>query len=237
MAHTTFNVHPGEVAKFEALSARWWDTESEFKTLHDTNPLRLGYIEQKVGSLSGKKILDVGCGGGILSESLARKGARVMGIDMAEAALKVAHLHLYESGVQVDYRHTTVEQLAAEKPAVFDVVTCMEMLEHLPDPSSVIQACAHAVKPGGQVFFSTLNRNPKSYLFAIIGAEYLLQLLPKGTHDYAQFIRPSELAQWLRLAQLELKDLTGLHYNPLSRNYALGKDISVNYLVYAQRPF
>ena len=235
MTQHRHNVDPAEVAKFEALAARWWDPHSEFKPLHDINPLRLDYIDRHAG-LAGKQVLDVGCGGGILSEAMARRGARVTGIDMGEAPLGVARLHQYESGVEVDYQHATAEQLAAAQPASFDVVTCLEMLEHVPDPGSVIQACSQLVKPGGRVFFSTLNRNPKSYLFAIVGAEYLLRMLPRGTHDYRKFIRPSELDAWARGAGLELEDLTGMSYNPLSGEYRLGRDVDVNYLATYTRP-
>ncbi len=224
------NMDPNEIAKFEALASRWWDPNSEFKPLHDINPLRLDYIDQRVG-LAGKKVLDVGCGGGILSESMATRGAEVTGIDLGEAPLSVAELHLLESEASVSYRKISAEDLAAEAPESFDAVTCMEMLEHVPDPSSIIKACAQLVKPGGHVFFSTLNRNPKSFLFAIVGAEYVLRLLPKGTHEYAKFIRPSELDHWARQAGLETEDVTGMTYNPLTRTYALGRDISVNYLV------
>jgi 2-polyprenyl-6-hydroxyphenyl methylase/3-demethylubiquinone-9 3-methyltransferase len=235
MSHHSHNVDPAEVAKFEELASRWWDPHSEFKPLHDINPLRVDYIERRA-ALAGKQVLDVGCGGGILSEAMARHGARVTGIDMGEAPLSVARLHQYESGVEVDYQRITAEQLAAAQPGSFDVVTCLEMLEHVPDPASVIHACAQLVKPGGQVFFSTLNRNPKSYLFAILGAEYLLRLLPKGTHDYRKFIRPSELDEWARQAGLELDDLTGMSYNPLSGEYRLGDDVDVNYLAAYTRP-
>jgi 2-polyprenyl-6-hydroxyphenyl methylase/3-demethylubiquinone-9 3-methyltransferase len=235
MSHHAHNVDPAEVAKFEELASRWWDPHSEFKPLHDINPLRVDYIERRA-ALAGKQVLDVGCGGGILSEAMARHGARVTGIDMGEAPLSVARLHQYESGVEVDYQRITAEQLAAAQPGSFDVVTCLEMLEHVPDPASVIHACAQLVKPGGQVFFSTLNRNPKSYLFAILGAEYLLRLLPKGTHDYRKFIRPSELDEWARQAGLELDDLTGMSYNPLSGEYRLGDDVDVNYLAAYTRP-
>jgi 2-polyprenyl-6-hydroxyphenyl methylase/3-demethylubiquinone-9 3-methyltransferase len=231
----THNVNPVEVEKFSALAARWWDPESEFKPLHDINPLRLDYIVRQAGGLAGKKVLDVGCGGGILAESMAEQGAQVSGIDMAEAGLEVARLHLHESGLSVDYRQITAEHLAEENPAGFDVVTCMEMLEHVPNPPSVVAACARLVKPGGSVFFSTINRNPKSYLYAIVGAEYLLRLLPKGTHDYAHFIRPAELAGWLREAELELADLSGMSYNPLTRRYGMGRDLRVNYLAHARR--
>ena len=231
------NVDQTEINKFEELASRWWDPHSEFKPLHEINPLRLGYIEDHAGGLSGKKVLDVGCGGGILAESMAEKGAEVMGIDMGDANLEVARLHLLESGLEVDYRQVPVEKLAAEMPGAFDVVTCMEMLEHVPDPGSVIRACATLVKPGGKVFFSTINRNPKSYLFAIVGAEYLLHLLPKGTHDYARFIRPSELNRWVREAGLETRDITGMTYNPFTRVYRLDPgDVDVNYLVTTDKP-
>jgi 2-polyprenyl-6-hydroxyphenyl methylase/3-demethylubiquinone-9 3-methyltransferase len=230
MTATAANVDQAEIKKFEDLASRWWDPESEFKPLHQINPLRLEYINKAV-SLKGKTTLDVGCGGGILAESMAAKGAKVTGLDMGEAPLKVAELHLLESGLEVDYIRLPVEQLAEQQPASFDVVTCMEMLEHVPDPSSVIRACAKLVKPGGHLFFSTLNRNPKSYLFAIVGAEYLLKLLPKGTHDFAKFIRPSEMGEWIREADLELEDMIGLVYNPLTKAYKLGPDISVNYMM------
>jgi 2-polyprenyl-6-hydroxyphenyl methylase/3-demethylubiquinone-9 3-methyltransferase len=233
--NVTHNVDQQELAKFSALASRWWDKESEFKPLHDINPLRLDYIDKRVGGLAEKSVLDVGCGGGILSESMAQRGAKVTGIDMSEGPLSVAKLHLYESGLNVDYQSTTAEQLATERPDSFDIVTCMEMLEHVPDPASVIWACHNLVKPGGQVFFSTINRNPKSYLFAIVGAEYILRLLPKGTHDYAKFIRPAELAQWVRAAGGEIKDITGMSYNPFSKHYSLGQKVSVNYIVHTQR--
>lgn len=235
MTQHAHNVDPAEVAKFEELASRWWDPQSEFKPLHDINPLRVDYIDRHAG-LAGKRVLDVGCGGGILSEAMAQRGARVTGIDMGEAPLSVARLHQYESGVEVDYRHATAEQLAAEQPASYDVVTCLEMLEHVPDPGSVIRACSQLVKPGGLVCFSTLNRNPKSYLLAIIGAEYLLRMLPRGTHDYRKFIRPSELDEWARQADLDLADLTGMSYNPLSGEYRLGHDVDVNYLATYTRP-
>lgn len=234
MTTHTLNVDPAEVAKFEALASRWWDPNSEFKPLHDINPLRLDYIDRRAG-LKDKLVADIGCGGGILSESMAQRGAIVTGIDMGEAPLSVAKLHKLESGVEVDYRQGTVEELAAEQPEHYDVVTCLEMLEHVPDPASVIKACANLVKPGGHVFLSTLNRNPKSYLFAIIGAEYLLKLLPKGTHDYSKFIRPSELESWVRQADLSVRELTGMSYNPLSKKYSLGYDVSVNYLMHCQK--
>lgn len=233
MNQTAHNVDPAEIAKFEELAARWWDPHSEFKPLHDINPLRLDYIHRQV-DLAGKQVIDVGCGGGILSEGMAALGAEVTGIDMGEAPLSVARLHLYESGLKVDYRQITAEAMAEEAPGRFDVVTCMEMLEHVPDPASVIAACHRLVKPDGHVFFSTINRNPKSYLFAIIGAEYMLRLLPKGTHDYRKFIRPSELAEWARAAGLEVRDITGMTYNPLTQTYSLGTDSSVNYLMTCQ---
>lgn len=231
----TANVDPSEIAKFEALASRWWDPHSEFKPLHDINPLRLNWIDERA-SLHGKRVLDVGCGGGILSESMARRGASVTGIDMGEAPLSVARMHLFESGLQVDYRQVQVEVLAAEQPGSFDVVTCLEMLEHVPDPASVIRACFTLVKPGGKVFFSTINRNPKAYMFAIVGAEYLLRLLPRGTHDYEKFIRPSELGSWIRHAGLELNEMTGLHFNPLTKRYWLGPNVDVNYMVATTRP-
>ena len=233
MSETAHNVDHNEVGKFEALASRWWDPDSEFKPLHEINPLRLDYIDERA-SINGKKIVDVGCGGGILAESMALRGAEVTGIDMGEAPLEVAKLHQLESGVNVDYRRMTAEQLAEEMPQSFDVVTCMEMLEHVPDPSSVIASCFKLVKPGGEVFFSTINRNPKSYLFAIVGAEYVLNMLPKGTHDYNKFIRPSELESWARHAGLEMKHITGMTYNPFSRKYSLGKDIDVNYMIHCR---
>ena len=228
------NVDHAEIAKFEALAYRWWDRESEFKPLHEINPLRVNWIEEHV-RLAGKKVLDVGCGGGILSEAMALRGATVTGIDMGEAPLSVARLHQLESGVEVDYRQSTAEALAAEMPGQFDVVTCLEMLEHVPDPASVIRACHALVKPGGQVFFSTINRNPKAYLLAIIGAEYLLKMLPRGTHDFRKFIRPSELGAWCRAAGLEVKDVIGMTYNPLTKHYKLGPDVDVNYMIQTLR--
>jgi 2-polyprenyl-6-hydroxyphenyl methylase/3-demethylubiquinone-9 3-methyltransferase len=229
--NNTDNVDPAELAKFSDLAHRWWDTESEFRPLHQINPLRLDWITDIV-PIAGKRVLDVGCGGGILSDAMARRGAEVLGIDLATKALRVAQLHALEaqtSGVQ--YREISAEALAVEQPESFDVVTCMEMLEHVPDPSSVVRACAQIVKPGGHVFFSTINRNPKSFLFAIVGAEYVLNLLPKGTHEYAKFIRPSELARYAREAGLELEHTKGLEYNPLSRRYWLSGDTSVNYML------
>lgn len=230
------NVDHQEIAKFDELASRWWDAQGEFKPLHDINPLRLNYIDQRA-SLNGKRVLDIGCGGGILAEAMARRGASVTGIDLAEAPLQVARLHQSESGIEIKYRHIGAEDLARAEPAGFDVVTCMEMLEHVPDPASAIQACARLVKPDGHVFFSTISRTPKSYLFAIVGAEYLLQLLPKGTHDYRKFIRPSELESWAREAGLVLHDLTGMHYNPLTQHYWLAPGVDVNYLAYCRPEF
>jgi 2-polyprenyl-6-hydroxyphenyl methylase/3-demethylubiquinone-9 3-methyltransferase len=230
MTQTTHNVDHSEISKFEELAARWWDPHSEFKPLHDINPLRLDYIDA-AADLSGKEVLDVGCGGGILSESMASRGAKVLGIDMGEMPLKVAELHTLESGVEMTYRRTSAEALAAERPGSFDIVTCMEMLEHVPDPASVVHACAQLVRPSGFVFFSTINRNPKSYLLAILGAEYILGMLPKGTHDYARFIRPSELDRWVRAAGMHTTDITGMTYNPFGASYRLTKaDVDVNYL-------
>jgi len=228
------NADPAEIAKFEALAARWWDPHSEFKPLHDINPLRLHFINDRVG-LKGKKVLDVGCGGGILAEAMAALGADVTGIDLGEAPLAVARLHLKESGQFVAYRRISAEDLAAESPGAFDVVTCLEMLEHVPDPASTVRACATLVRPQGQVFFSTINRNPKSWLFAIVGAEYILKLLPRGTHEYAKLIRPSELALWCREAGLDIRELAGMHYNPLTQHYRLGTGVDVNYLAFATR--
>jgi 2-polyprenyl-6-hydroxyphenyl methylase/3-demethylubiquinone-9 3-methyltransferase len=228
------NADPIELQKFSDLAHRWWDPNSEFKPLHDINPLRLDYIDRKA-RLKDRTVLDVGCGGGILAESMAARGAQVTGIDLSDKALGVARLHLFESGQKVDYRKISAEALAQERPAAFDIVTCLEMLEHVPDPSSTVKACAALVKPGGQVFFSTLNRNPKSYLFAVIGAEYLLRLLPRGTHDYARFIRPSELARFCRDAGLGVTEIVGMTYNPFSRTYSLGDDTDVNYLVRAAK--
>jgi 2-polyprenyl-6-hydroxyphenyl methylase/3-demethylubiquinone-9 3-methyltransferase len=229
------NVDPAELAKFSALAHRWWDPQSEFRPLHEINPLRLAHIERLAGGLAGKRALDVGCGGGILAEAMAVKGAQVTGIDLAEKPIKVAMLHASETGSSVDYRIISAEALADESPAGFDIVTCMEMLEHVPDPPSTVQACARLVKPGGQVFFSTINRNPKSFLFAIVGAEYVLRLLPRGTHEYARFIRPSELSRACREAGLTVTDITGMTYNPLTKVYSLGRDVDVNYLVGAER--
>jgi len=231
----TVNADPAELAKFSELAHRWWDAESEFRPLHQINPLRLDWIDRQV-PLQGKRVLDVGCGGGILADAMARKGADVLGIDLAAKALKVAQLHALEAETpRVQYREVSAEALAQEQPASFDVVTCMEMLEHVPDPASVVRACRQLVKPGGWVFFSTINRNPKSFLFAIVGAEYVLQLLPKGTHEYAKFIKPSELAGFCREAGLTLKGSRGMEYNPLTRRYWLSGDTSVNYLLATQR--
>lgn len=233
--NTRDNVDPAEIARFERLAARWWDRDSEFRPLHEINPLRANWIDERA-PVAGRRVLDVGCGGGILAEALARRGAAVTGIDLGEAPLAVARLHSIESGVEVTYRHIAVERLAAELPAAFDIVTCLEMLEHVPDPEAVVAACARLVKPGGQVFFSTINRNPKAFLFAILGAEYVLGLLPRGTHTYERFIRPAELAAWCRHAGLEVRDLTGLRYNPLTRKYSLhAGDVDVNYLLHAGR--
>jgi 2-polyprenyl-6-hydroxyphenyl methylase/3-demethylubiquinone-9 3-methyltransferase len=232
----TMNVDPAELAKFSELAHRWWDPESEFRPLHQINPLRLDWIARQA-PLAGRQVLDVGCGGGILSEAMARQGAEVLGIDLASKSLKVAQLHALESGLgNVAYREVAVEALAAERPASFDVVTCMEMLEHVPDPASVVKACAELVRPGGWVFFSTLNRNPKSFLFAIVGAEYVLNLLPRGTHEFAKFIKPSELAACCRQASLDLQGTRGLEYNPLTKRYWLSGDTSVNYMIATRKP-
>ncbi|MFZ6846312.1 bifunctional 2-polyprenyl-6-hydroxyphenol methylase/3-demethylubiquinol 3-O-methyltransferase UbiG [Undibacterium sp. RuTC16W] len=232
---STVNVDPAEIQKFSDLAHRWWDPSSEFRPLHEINPLRLEWINSRI-PLAGKTVIDVGCGGGILAESMAKKGANVTGIDLSEKALKVADLHGLESGISVRYEKIAAEDMAARETERFDVVTCMEMLEHVPDPASVIQACYRMVKPGGHVFFSTLNRNLKSYVFAILGAEYLLQLLPKGTHDYAKFITPAELSQAIRNAGLQVEALKGMGYNPLTKIYSLNQDTSVNYLVGCTRP-
>jgi 2-polyprenyl-6-hydroxyphenyl methylase/3-demethylubiquinone-9 3-methyltransferase len=228
---TPGNVDYDEIAKFENLASRWWDPDSEFKPLHDINPLRLDYIDQRA-CLAGKRVADVGCGGGILAESMARRGAEVVAIDLAEAALAVARLHQRESGVAVDYRYCAAEQLAETEAGQFDIVTCLEMLEHVPDPAAIVTACQRLLKPGGQAFFSTLNRTPKSYLFAIVGAEYVLRLLPKGTHEWAKFIKPSELDSWARAVDLELRDLTGMHYNPITRRYWLAAGVDVNFIAH-----
>lgn len=229
------NADAAELNKFSELAHKWWDKSSEFKPLHDINPLRLNYIDQHV-SLQGKRVIDVGCGGGILSESMAEKGAKVTGIDLGEKALKVAQLHSLESGIAIDYQLISAEDMAAKAPASYDVVTCLEMLEHVPDPASIVEACAKLVKPGGHLFFSTINRNPKAYAFAVLGAEYLLQLLPKGTHEYAKFIKPSELAGWLRKSELVLVGQVGMSYNPITQHYWLNDDVSVNYLMHTTKP-
>lgn len=235
MSFTT-NADPAELAKFSELAHRWWDTESEFKPLHQINPLRLNWIDGLV-PLTGRAVLDVGCGGGILADSMARKGAHVTGIDLSEKALRVAQLHALEAQTpNVQYRAISTEALALEQPGAFDAVTCMEMLEHVPDPASVVRACSELVKPGGWVFFSTINRNPKSFLFAIVGAEYVLKLLPKGTHEFARFIRPSELARDCRAAKLEVLRSKGLGYNPLTQRYWLSDNTSVNYMIATQKP-
>ncbi|CAB3680056.1 bifunctional 2-polyprenyl-6-hydroxyphenol methylase/3-demethylubiquinol 3-O-methyltransferase UbiG [Achromobacter mucicolens] len=230
-AQASVNADQAEIDKFSALASRWWDPESEFKPLHAINPLRLEWIQECAGSLAGRKVLDVGCGGGILSEAMARSGAEVTGIDLADKSLKIARLHGLESGVKVEYRKVPVEELAAEQPGQYDVVTCMEMLEHVPDPASIVRACSTLVKPGGWVFFSTLNRNAKSFVFAIIGAEYVLRLLPRGTHTYDQFIKPSELSAAARGAALEPVSMRGMEYNPITQIYSLSSDTSVNYLM------
>lgn len=234
MQTTATNADERELAKFGDLAHRWWDANSEFRPLHEINPLRLEWIDRHVG-LKGKRVLDVGCGGGILAEAMAACGTLVTGIDLGEKALGVARLHLYESGLKVDYRQIAAEDLAREMPNAFDVVICMEMLEHVPDPASIVRACAALTKPDGSVFFSTINRNPKAYLFAVLGAEYMLNLLPKGTHDYARFIRPAELARFAREAGLEVDEIIGLHYNPIAQRYWLAPGSDVNYLMHTRR--
>ena len=229
MTEALHNVDQDEIAKFEKLAGRWWDPHSEFKPLHDINPLRLDYID-RLAPLAGRQVIDVGCGGGLLAEGMALRGAQVTGIDMGKAPLGVARLHQHESGLDIDYRQATAEQIAATRAASFDIVTCLEMLEHVPDPGAVIAACAQLIKDDGHVFLSTINRNPKAYLFAVVGAEYLLRMLPRGTHDYSKFIRPSEMEAWARDCGLQLTDLTGMSYNPLTQEYRLGNDVSVNYL-------
>jgi 2-polyprenyl-6-hydroxyphenyl methylase/3-demethylubiquinone-9 3-methyltransferase len=228
------NVDPLEIEKFQAIASRWWDRESEFRPLHEMNPLRVGYIEQQAGQLKGRKILDIGCGGGILAEALASRGAKVSGIDLAEMSLKVAKLHLHESNLDIDYQMVSAEEFATTHANSFDLITCLEMLEHVPDPASIVAAAASMLKPGGDLFFSTINRNPKSFALAIIGAEYVLNMLPKGTHDYSKFIKPSELSKAARDNQLDVIDITGMTYNPISRNYRLGSDIDVNYLMHCR---
>ncbi|MDQ2078064.1 bifunctional 2-polyprenyl-6-hydroxyphenol methylase/3-demethylubiquinol 3-O-methyltransferase UbiG [Marinimicrobium sp. ABcell2] len=229
------NVDAAEIEKFEALASRWWDKNSEFKPLHDINPLRANYIDRR-SPVAESRLLDVGCGGGILTEAMAHRGAKATGIDMGGAPLAVARLHAKESQLDVDYQQITVEEMASKAAGQYDIVTCLEMLEHVPDPESVVRACAQLVRPGGDVYFSTINRNPKAYVFAILGAEYVLNLLPKGTHDYDKFIRPAELGAWMRAAGLELQDITGMTYNPLTKHYKLdATDVSVNYLVHAKK--
>ncbi len=235
MINTSDNIDNAEIAKFEELASRWWDPNSEFKPLHDINPLRVEFIRQRV-DVPGKALLDVGCGGGLLTESMAHLGAHVTGIDMGKAPLSVARLHLKESGLQVDYQRATAEDFASRYSHHYDVVTCLEMLEHVPDPASTVNACAKLVKPGGTVFFSTINRNPKAWLFAILGAEYVLKLLPKGTHDYAKLIKPSELDSWSRNAGLTIHEMTGMHYNPITKHYWMAPGLDVNYIVYAKKP-
>lgn len=231
---TRANVDPAEIDKFQAIASRWWDPDSEFKPLHDINPLRVNYIEQASGGLKGKKILDIGCGGGILAEALAAKGAIVTGIDLAEKSLSIAQLHLHESNLDVDYQHISAEDMAAKHAKEFDIVTCLEMLEHVPDPASIIQAASQLVTDEGDVFFSTLNRNPKSFLMAIVGAEYIMNMLPKGTHQYKSFIKPSELSRAARQSGLEVKDISGMTYNPLTQLYKINKDVDVNYLMHCK---
>jgi 2-polyprenyl-6-hydroxyphenyl methylase/3-demethylubiquinone-9 3-methyltransferase len=236
MTETTLNADPQELAKFGDLAHRWWDPDGEFRPLHQINPLRLEWIAS-LAKLQGRDVLDVGCGGGILAESMAKRGARVLGVDLSTKPLKVAQLHAMEAGVEnLEYREVAVEQLAAERPEAFDVVTCMEMLEHVPEPASVVRACARLVKPGGRVFFSTLNRNPKAFLFAIVGAEHVLRLLPKGTHEYARFIRPSELARSAREAGLDVDEFRGMEYNPVTKRYWLSANTDVNYMVACRKP-
>lgn len=228
------NVDHQELKKFAALASRWWDPEGELKTLHQINPLRLKYIQDHV-NLSGKSVIDIGCGAGILTESMAKAGAKATGIDLNKSLIDAAELHMHESGIEAEYLKISAEDIAAERPGKYDVVTCLEMLEHVPDPASVIRACAALVKPGGHIFFSTINRNPKSYLFAIIGAEYILNILPKNTHDYSKFIRPSELGGWVRQAGMQTQDIKGMHYNPFTKIFKITDDVSVNYLLYATK--
>lgn len=229
------NVDQSEIAKFESIADKWWDLNGEFKPLHDINPLRLNYINERT-PLADKQVLDVGCGGGILSEGLAFRGAQVTGIDMGEANLNAAREHAQAQNLNIDYRHITVEDLAAEMPAAFDVVTCMEMLEHVPDPAAIVNACAALTKPGGHVFFSTINRNPKSYMMAIVGAEYVMNLVPRGTHEYMKFIKPSELSGWARRAELAIRDISGMSVNPITMSFKVTKDVDVNYFLYCSKP-
>ncbi len=234
MPNTNTNFDKNELAKFEALAYRWWDTGSEYKSLHDINPLRLNFIDEHAG-LKGKKVLDIGCGGGILAESMVNQGAEVMGIDLGDAPLTVAKLHAKEQNLDADYQAISAEDLADQQPASFDIVTCMEMLEHVPDPAAIVEACSELVKPDGHVFFSTINRNPKSFLFAIVGAEYILNLLPKGTHEFEKLIRPSELDHWIRRSSMYTNEIVGMNYNPLNKSYKLSADTSVNYLIHAKK--
>lgn len=229
---SNINVDPVEIEKFQSIASRWWDTESEFKPLHDINPLRCDYIEQRCNGLKGKRTLDIGCGGGILAEALTLRGANVTGIDMADMSLKVAKMHLHESQLEIDYQLVTAEEFAENNTGVFDVITCLEMLEHVPDPESIVASAAKLLKPGGHLFFSTINRNPKSFALAILGAEYLLNMVPKGTHDYEKLIKPSELASALRANGLDLLDITGITYNPFTKNYKFSRDIDVNYILH-----
>ncbi len=235
MTQTSDNIDNAEIAKFEELAFRWWDPNSEFKPLHDINPLRVDFMRQRA-DISGKSLLDVGCGGGLLAESMAQLGAEVTGIDMGEAPLSVAKLHLKESGHQVDYQRATAEDFAARHGGHYDIVTCLEMLEHVPNPASTVRACAELVRPGGTLFFSTINRNPKAWLFAIVGAEYVLNLLPKGTHDYSKLVKPSELDSWSREAGLSVREMIGMHYNPITKRYWLAPGLDVNYIVHAEKP-